>query len=180
MGRLKRFIYKRVPPLNRILLIESGDREILQKLLPSMYDITPYIDVVTCYGGPPAGFHGGTIYDIGDYRGAEERKKLYAELWDQHYSAIGIICAGQPIMTKWKWAIAAQIPSKLFIINENADWFWVDRGNWKTIRHFVLFRAGLSGADAVQTLTQLAIFPFTVLFLLVWVALAHTRRKLRA
>ena len=49
-------------------------------------------------------------------------------------------------MTKWKWAIAAQLPGKLFIVNENVDWFWVDRGNWNTVRHFMLYRAGLSGA----------------------------------
>ena len=181
MGRLKRFLSKRIPQLNHIVVVESGDREILEKFLPSMYGHCPYIDVVTCFGGPPASFDAtrGKLISIHDYRGPEGRKRLYQELWDKHYSAVGIVCADQPIMTKWKWAIAAQLPGKLFIVNENVDWFWVDRGNWKTVRHFVLFRAGLSGADAVRTLTQLALFPFTVLYLLLWAGMAHTRRLLR-
>lgn len=181
MGRLKRFLSKRVPPLNRIVLVESGAREIFEKFLPAMYGICPHIDLVTCFGVPPLRFDPsrGRIYDIADYRGPEGRSKLYAELWKNEYSAVGVICADQPIMTKWKWAIAAQLPGKLFVINENVDWFWVDRGNWKTVRHFVLYRAGLSGADAVRTLTQLAIFPFTILYLLLWAGWANAKRRVR-
>jgi hypothetical protein len=182
LGRIKRFLSKRVPRLERAVLVESGAREILERFLPHFYQHCPYIDVVTCFAGAPAGFDNsrGRIYDISDYQGREGRKKLYAELWNQSYSAVGIVCADQPIMTKWKWAIAAQLPGKLFIVNENVDYFWVDRGNWKTVRHFVLFRAGLSGADAVRTITQLLAFPFTVLFLLLWAGWAHARRWMRA
>ena len=182
MGRLKRFLSKRVPPLNRIVLVESGAREIFERLLPVFYQHCPHIDLVTCFAGPPANFDTsrGRIFEIGDYQGREGRKRLYTELWNNSYSAVGIICADQPIMTKWKWAIAAQLPGKLFVVNENVDYFWVDRGNWKLVLHFILFRAGLSGADAVRTLTQLALFPFTVLFLLVWAGWAHAKRKARA
>jgi hypothetical protein len=162
--------------------VESGAREIFERFLPSMYGYSTRIDLVTCFGGPPRNFDPskGHVYDIADYRGPEGRKRLYAELWQNAYSAVGIICSDQPIMTKWKWAIAAHLPGKLFIVNENVDWFWVDRGNWKTVRHFVLYRAGLSGADAVRTLTQLAAFPFTILYLLLWAGWAHTKRRLRA
>jgi len=182
VGRLKRLLSKRIPKLNNILLVESGDREIFEKLLPSLYQYCPYIDIVTCFAGPPSRFDAarGRLYDIADFQGRDGRKRLYTDLWDKHYSAVGIICADQPIMTKWKWAIAAQPPGKLFIVNENVDYFWVDRGNWKTLKHFALFRAGLSGADAVRTLTQLAVFPFTILYLLLYAAVVHTRRLLRA
>ena len=47
-------------------------------------------------------------------------------------------------MTKWKWALALRLPVKVLVVNENGDFFWFDRANWRTIRHFVLFRAGLS------------------------------------
>lgn len=183
MGRLRRFLYRRVPPLSRLLLVESGPREIFEKMLPEYYAICPHIDIVTCYAGPPARFDAtrGRVYNTGDYQGgAAERKRLYAELWKNRYSAVGIVCADSPILAKWKWAIAAHLPGKLFIINENCDWFWVDWGQWKTIQHFVLYRAGLSGADAVKTITQLVVFPFTVLFLLIYAAWAHGLRKLRA
>jgi hypothetical protein len=181
VGRIKRFLSKRVPPLERVVLVESGAREIFEKLLPHLYGHCKQIDLVTCFGGHPASFDParGRTWDIADYQGRDARKRLYAELWNNSYSAVGIICSGQPIMTKWKWAIAAQLPGKLFVVNENVDYFWIDRGNWKTVRHFILFRAGLSGADAVRTITQLLMFPFTVLFLLLWAAWAHSRRILR-
>ena len=70
-------------------------------------------------------------------------------------------------MMKWKWMLGARVPSKLFIVNENGDHFWVDYSNWRIIKHFILFRAGLSGADAVNTIGRLLLSPFTVIFLLV-------------
>ena len=54
MGRLKRFLSKRIPQLNHIVIVESGDREILEKLLPTLYAHCQALDVVTCFGGPPA------------------------------------------------------------------------------------------------------------------------------
>ena len=32
-------------------------------------------------------------------------------------------------MTKWKWLIALRIPAKVFIVNENGDYFWLHRDN---------------------------------------------------
>ena len=179
MGRLRRFLSKSVPKLNHVVLVESGDREIFEKLLPSLYEASPKVDLVTCFAGPPRNFDAarGCIYNIAEYQGREGRKRLYAELWEKHYSAVGIICADQPIMTRWKWVVAAQLPGKLFIVNENVDYFWVDRGNWRIVRKFALFRAGLSGADAVRTLTQLAAFPFTFLYLLLYAGWVHARRS---
>ena len=39
----------------------------------------------------------------------------------------GVICAAEPIMTKWKWWLGNKLPAKTFIINENGDYFWLDR-----------------------------------------------------
>jgi hypothetical protein len=178
---VKYFFRKRGPVLNRIVLVESGPREIFEKLLPYLYPHCPAIDLVTCYVGTPPGFDvtRGDIYQVADYQGKEGRARLYAELRTRGYGGIGIICADQPIMTKWKWALAAQIPAKLFVVNENGDFFWVDYTNWKFIGHFFLFRAGLTGAEAVPTLTRLALFPFTLLFLLAYAAWVQLRRKMR-
>jgi hypothetical protein len=79
-------------------------------------------------------------------------------------------------MAKWKWALALRLPAKLFIINENGDYFWFDRMHLGTIRRFVLFRSGLAGAGAVRTLVRLISFPFTLLYLLLYATSAHARR----
>lgn len=179
MGRVKRFLSKRIPPLHRILIVESGDREILEQLLPHYYEHCPEIDLVTCFGSVPKSYGSGNVYRVYEFSGPEARSRLYNELWSRGYAAVGIICAEQPIMTKWKWMLAARLPGKLFVINENRDYFWVDRGNWRLVLHFFLFRAGLSGAEAVQTIGRLLLFPFTVLFLLIYATVVHLGRRIR-
>ena len=90
-----------------------------------------------------------------------------------------MICSNEPIMTKWKWVLAARLPAKVFILNENGDYFWLDRGHLSNIRNFVLVRAGLTGSGAVRTLARLVSFPFTLLYLILYALTVHLRRKLR-
>jgi hypothetical protein len=100
-------------------------------------------------------------------------------LKSRNYAAIGIICAAEPIMTKWKWWLAAKIPAKLFIVNENCDFFWADRAHWRLIMHFVFFRAGLTGAAAVPAIARLLFFPVTLSYLLLYAGFVHLRRKIQ-
>src|SRR3712207_395542 len=164
-----------------MLMVESGPRELLENLLPNLYPHWRHIDLITCYGGAPSSFQQdrGDVFHVADHQGKQARARLYAELRARKYGGIGIICADLPIMTKWKWALALQVPAKLFVVNENGDFFWADYTNWRIIVHFVLFRAGLTGAEAVPTLTRLALFPFTLLFLLAYAAVVHVKRRLR-
>jgi hypothetical protein len=180
---MRYFLSKSVPPFSRVLLVESGRRQLLEDLLSGLYDVHPGMraDLLTCYGGVPENFRapGGEVYRVTDYPDANSRKGLYAELAGNRYPIVGIVCSAEPIMTKWKWMLAARLPAKVFILNENGDYFWLDRGHLSNIRHFVLFRAGLTGAGAVRTLARLFLFPFTLLYLILYAATIHLRRKLR-
>jgi hypothetical protein len=177
-----RYFFSRLQPeATRILLIESGSRYLLEGLIPgirSTYGNSIFVDLVTCYPGMPEGFDPGTttVYRVTDYRGRAGRGRLYRELARNRYSIAGMICSAEPIMTKWKWSLAARLPAKFFVLNENGDYFWIDYGHWALIRHFILFRAGLAGAGAVRTLARLALFPLTLLFLLAYAAFAHLTR----
>jgi len=166
-----------------VLLVESGSRYVFDNLLPGLYEIYPNmrLDLVTCYAGLPEGFREdrGQVYRVTDYPGREGRKRLYAELARKNYTAGGIICSGEPIMTKWKWMLVARIPAKFHVFNENGDYFWLDYTQWSTIKHFILFRAGLAGAGAVRLLATLAAFPLTLLYLLIFAGWTHLRRDLR-
>ncbi len=177
---MNRFLTRRVPDLRRVLLIESGSRDIFDRLIPILAERTPgiLIDVLTCFPGVPRG-PVSTTYSVANYPNAEARRRLLAELRGNRYDAIGVLCAGVPIMTKWKWALAYRIKAKLLIINENCDYFWADRGNWRTIRHFVLVRSGLSGARTFPALARMLAFPFTLLYLVLYAAAVHLRRRLR-
>jgi hypothetical protein len=150
----------------------------VERMLPLFRQIHPdvmEIDVVTCFAGVPLGVD-GRIYRVADYSTPEARKILYSELNARGYGVIGILCAAEPIMTKWKFALAARVSAKILIINENADFFWCDFGNWRTILHFMLFRAGITGASAIPAIARLLFFPLTAAYLLVYAAAVHFRR----
>lgn len=140
-----------------------------------------FIDLVSCYSSLPQGFRAEStrVYRVSDYRGRQARGRLYRELAQNRYSLMGVVCSGEPVMTKWKWVLALRIPAKVFVINENGDYFWLDRTNLGAIRNFVLFRSGLAGAGAVRTLVRLVSFPFTLFYLLLYATAAHARRALR-
>jgi hypothetical protein len=177
---MRHFFRRKIPPMTRVLLVESGSRHLFDSLIPKMFQVygeAIELDVVTCFAGVPEGFR-GTVSRVTDYTDPASRLRLLAELKVRDYTAIGIICAAEPIMTKWKWWLAAKVPAKLFIVNENCDFFWVDRGQWRLILYFVLFRAGLTGAAAVPAIARLLFFPLTLTYLLLYAGAAHLRRKI--
>jgi hypothetical protein len=179
------FLTRRLPdPPSAILLVESGSRYLLESTIAGLratWGEEVFIDLVTCYPGLPEGFaaHNTRVYRVSDYRGGEGRGRLFRELAANRYNIMGVICSGEPIMTKWKWALVARLPAKIFVLNENGDYFWIDRGHIDPIRRFILFRAGLAGAGAVRTILRLCCFPLTLLYLLLYAAAVHTGRALR-
>lgn len=179
------FFSKRVPPFDRVAIIESGSRQLLEDLLPGLYEIygdAMQLDLITCYAGAPKAFRHeqGKVFRITAYNGHAGREQLVAELKARHYTITGMICSAEPIMTKWKWMLAFRLPGKVFLLNENGDYFWMDRGHLDILTHFALFRAGLAGAGAVLTIGRIVLFPFSLLYLLAFAGMVHLRRKARA
>src|ERR1700681_1462079 len=155
---MRHFFIRSVPPFSRVLLVESGSRELFESLLPIFYRNYPEMtcDLVTCYAGVPRNFREdqGAVYRVTDYPAGDARQRLYKELDANGYTIVGIICSAEPIMTNWKWMLAARLAGKVFVLNENGDYFWLDHGHLGSIRHFVLFRAGLIGTGAVRALAR--------------------------
>ena len=181
---MRYFLTGRLPAAHSILLVESGSRALIEKVIPGLRhtwgeDIP--IDLVSCFATLPRGFRPETtrVYRVSDYRGRAGRKKLYGELIGRQYALMGIVCSSEPLMTKWKAALAWKIPAKVFVINENGDYFWLDRLHLKPIRQFVLLRAGLAEAGAARTLVRMISFPFTLMYLLLYATAVHARRSLR-
>jgi hypothetical protein len=178
------FFTRRLPVASRILLVESGSRDILESVIAGIrgtWGDQIFVDLVTCFPGLPRGFDSSNtcVYRVTDYRGRAGRARLYRELAANRYNILGMLCSAEPIMTKWKWVLALRLPAKVFVLNENGDYFWLDRTHLATIRHFVLFRAGLAGAGAVRTLARVFLFPFTLVYLLLYAAVAHSKRAVR-
>ncbi|MBM3786170.1 MAG: hypothetical protein FJW30_17560 [Acidobacteria bacterium] len=176
------FFSKHIPPFDRVVIVESGSRQLLEDLLPGLYEIHGEgmtLDLVTCYAGTPKGFQQerGRVFRITEY---DSREQVVRDVRARAHTITGIICANEPIMTKWKWMLAFRLPGKLFILNENGDYFWVDRGNLSTLVHFALFRMGLAGAGAVMTIGRVLLFPISLVYLLAFAGMVHLKRKARA
>lgn len=181
---MRYFLTRREPVASRILLVESGSRDIVEGVISGIrgtYGDEIQVDLVTPYPGLPKGYDAATtrVYRVSDYRGRAGRARLYRELGANGYNIFGMVCSAEPIMTKWKWMLALRLPAKVFVLNENGDRFWLDYTHFPVIRHFVLFRAGLAGADAVRTLSRVFLFPFTLVYLLLYAAAIHSKRALR-
>lgn len=171
-----------MPRFTRVLLVESGSRSLLERIIPYICSVNPSveIDVVTCYSGAPNGLREGSkVFRTADYPEGAPRAALARKLRSSGYTVIAIICSGEPIMTKWKWWLAAKVPAKLLVVNENADVFWVDRGNWRIVIHFMFFRAGVTGEGAAAAIGRILLFPFALLYLLTFAGWVHLRRGIR-
>jgi len=176
------FFSLRFPEVRRILLVESGSRHFVEQLVPILRQYWPEapVGLVTCYTGLPAVLAaepGAEVFQVADFQGRAGRKRLYAELARRGYDIMGILCTGEPIMTKWKWALALRVPAKVFVVNENCDFFWFDRTQFRTMARFIAYRAGMGGARAAPALLRLLSFPLALLYLLAYTALAHARRQ---
>jgi hypothetical protein len=177
---LRYFLSRRIPPFSRVLLVESGPRGVSERLLSVLNQKWREIeiDLVTCYPGEPEGLR-GRVYRVTDYTGPAARKRLYRELAARRYGLTGIVCSGDPIMTKWKWMLAARLRSKIFVVNENSDFFWLDRGHWRNALRMARTRTGISGTAAIPAVAQWLFWPVTLFYLLLFAGAVHIKRKVR-
>ncbi len=178
------FFSQRIPNFHRVVLVESGPRRLFDGFVGDLYQIHGEhirIDLVTCFSGLPDGFRpeNGRVLRVQDYPGWDGAQRLARECRSWGPEVVGIICAGVPVMSKWKWLLAAALRSKVFILNENGDYFWLDYSNWKTIWHFFAFRAGMTGANSVLLPVRLLLYPLGIAALAAYAAWMHGRRWLR-
>ncbi len=179
---MRYFFRRRIPQPDALVLVESGSRHLLEGLIAGLRENWGEVPLalVTCYPSLPAGFPESTrLYRVTDYRGREARRRLYRELDSSGTSILGLICSGEPLMPKWKWALALRLRAKVFIINENGDYFWLDRGHIGLLWKLVLLRTDLRGSGAVRTLARLVSWPLTLVYLLLYATVVHARRARR-
>jgi hypothetical protein len=178
------FFSRRIPNLTKVVLVESGPRPLYDDFIADLYELHGQgieLDLVTCYTGKPRGFResNGKIYRIQDYRGWDGAKRLALELRSKGPTVLGIICAGVPIMAKWKWLLFAALRSKVFVMNENGDYFWVEYSNSKLILHFMAFRAGMSGDNSIWLPLRMLVYPFGMAYFAAYAAWLHGRKWIR-
>lgn len=178
-----KFLSRRAVPFTRVLLVESGSRAIAEKILVSFYErhCAEIVDLLACVDGQPGSFrpeHGQTFRSF-DYPAGPARRQLLRDLRTRRYDVLAIICSGEPFLARYKFALAALLPAKVLIVNENGDYFWFDRGSLAILGKLFATRAGLAGDSGLRTLTRIAGLPFTLALLLGFAARVHLSRQMR-
>lgn len=173
---------RRIPETNRILLVESGKREVTEKLIPHLKrnfgeDIA--IDLLTCLPGEPeqiAGHPDHKVWRVTQYTDNGARWRLLREIRRRGHGIAAVLYAGDPIMARWRNAALWMVPAKFLIANENGDYFWLDRAHFDHLVRFWMHRAGLLDESAARTVAQFVAFPFVFVYLLAYAAHAHLMR----
>ncbi len=169
---------------HRVLLVESGPRELVTRFLPVLRKVcgeAVEVDVFSCLPLPGEEYEAPIrdFYQSQDFRGRLQRADLIRRLRANGYQVVVIFCANSPLLLRWKWALALRLPAKVLIANENADCFWLDAAHWRQAKSMLAERSGLRGSGFFRMLAQLFLFPWVLLYLLLFALFVHGRSRLR-
>ena len=163
--------------MTRILLVESGPRELGQKAVRRLKAVFPeaQIDVLCCVAASPEGVT--RSWRVQDHAGG--RWALLRQLRRERHAVAAVLMGDDGIMGPWRWAALAALPAKFLIVNENADFFWLDRGHIGPLTQFLQRRSGLGDESVLRTFWRIVAFPFVLVYLLLYAAYVHAVRWIR-
>ncbi len=195
------FLTGRAPDASRVLLIESGPRELAERVLPKLRDAfgaNTAIDLLTCLPTDPAqlspdqGVYEGAcesapesvpesikVWRVSKYADDAARWGLLREIRGRRHGVAVILCAGDGIMGPWRTAALVLLPAKFLLVNENADYFWIDLAHGDHLIRFWLQRAGLLDESVANTIVQYLALPLTFTYLCLYAAGVHFVRLCR-
>ncbi|MCB9384294.1 MAG: hypothetical protein H6509_06745 [Bryobacterales bacterium] len=174
---MRGFLTRQTPEVTRILLIESGPRELGQRTTERLRAVFPgaQVDVLCCVSSAPEGAE--QAWRVQDHVGG--RWALLRELRREAHPVAAVLMSGDAIMAPWRWATLATLPAKFLIVNEHVDFFWLDRGHIGPLFQFIQHRSGLGEESIVTTVRRMAGYPFALVYLLAYAAYVHTVRGVR-
>ena len=173
---MRGFFTRRTPATSRILLIESGPRplgELAIERLKAVFGASVEVDALHCQGQGPTG--AARCWSVND----GGRWSLLRTLRRERHATAALLAGGDPIMAPWRWATLVVLPAKFLVVNENADFFWLDRGNLATLGSFLQQRSGLGDESAIRSLARIVLLPFAFCYLLGYAAVVHAARWTR-
>ena len=181
---MKWFLHKRTPPVTRLLLIESGYREETGQLIPHLRDHvcgSAPIDLFTYLPDNPEGLGEHTqIWRSYDAVSNAERWALLQRLRKEKHPAVAIICGGSPMLRLWKYVLVVMLPSKIFLIQDQSVFFWLDFWHWQVITSYVTDQCRQLLEQFLRAMVQWISLPFTLCLLLAFAIKAHIGRLVRS
>ncbi len=175
------FLRSRIPDPTRILLVESGSRAVLEKAWEKMRAIFPgaRYELCTCYPGEPqpGGFE--RVFRVTEAARQGGKRGMLRAMCGSRPTIAALLFTREPILRPWKLALLALLPSKILVVNENGDFFWLDWANRHVLAQFLGARAGLDGFALLRSTCRTLAFPFVFAFLAVYALVAYSRRWVR-
>jgi len=177
---MKYFLRRRFPEHPNVLVIESGTPAIASRAITQLRRSLPDapLHLITCWPDPPDPRY-QTVFRAADYPSTSDKLRLLFSLRKKAPGVLVILCTGESVMSLWKAAAALVMPSKLLVVNENADYFWVDWENRRAVGRFIAIRWGVHQEQFLGTVLRGLVFPFTLLYLLLYALFLYLRRLRR-
>ncbi len=180
---MRGLLSKAHPSFERLLVVESGPRDVSETFLQHLYEVqkSERVDLLTCYPGCPKSFDGerGVIYSVHEGEAKEDRAQFIRKLLKNRYTVVAIFCTGDAVLTKWKWLIAVRTRAKLLIVNEHAGFFFFDVQHRGLVKTLLSLRLGMRQPLQFRLLAELFLVPFTIVYLALYALAIHAQRAIR-
>jgi len=175
------FLSGRSPDPARILLVESGSRHLMERAVAAMsrHFPTARFDLCTCFPGVIETAPVEQVWRVNEARSFGAKLSLARAVIRTRPPIAALLFSGEPVMFNWKMLLLAALPSKIIVINEHGDFFWLDRRHLKILRSFVGARLGVGGDAFLRAITQLLVFPFVFLYLVFYALVTYLARWTR-
>ena len=181
---MKWFLRKSSPPIDRLLLVESGSRADAQRLLPvlreSVCGNVP-VDLFTCLPDEPSGLGPGSrtwrSYDAEDHT---SRWRMLLGIRRERYPVAAILCGSSPLLATWKVALAALLPAKILLLDEDEGLVWLDRAHWRKALRVGVSRSLVRNPEFLRKVAHAAFLPIAIPILVAFAGRAHLARLIRA
>jgi hypothetical protein len=174
---MKYFFRRKIPLAKDVLFIESGSPGVVSKALPRIRNIFPAARCHLCTCWPDAPGPGFTsVFRATDYPSTWNKLNLLLSFRRKRWEVLAVLCTGEPFLWRWKVLAILLLPAKVLIVNENADFFWLDWDNQSRLRRFLGIRWGVNREEFFSTLGRVLVFPGTLLILLSTALFLYARR----
>ena len=178
------FLRRRLPLVDRLLLVESGPRTDVQQLVPLLRESVcgnAPIDLFTCLPDAPSGLGDDTrTWRSYEARNNAERWRMLLGLRRQRHAAAAILCGDSPLLATWKVVLAALLPGKILLIDKVEGLVWLDRRHWRKALKLGISSSGLRNPEFMHKLAHAAFLPIGLPVLLGFAGKVHLRRLIRA
>ena len=178
---MRYFFRSRIPEPRTVLLVESGSRSVMEKAYARMTPIFSQarFELCTCFPGVPAPGGFERVYRVTEATDAASKWNMLLAMRRSRPPVAALLFTTDPILFRWKLLLMLLLPSKLLVVNENADFFWLDWSNRDLIRRFLGARLDVEGAELLRAAFRLLLFPFAFTFLACYALFAYLGRWLR-